>query len=253
MIIFESLEIERFRNIKHARFEDLRDLNIIIGPNNCGKTNLLEVISRITELSCGVAYPYICEECQKFKAELAHTLNIKGIYLSLKTEDFYLRNTGQEMKLSFLLSQVEITRLVPRVLEKQRENLGFKDGSQMPCRSIKSEIVMRNEKGNSVLYGEHLSPFIHEDIIQEIKNALIYCPEGRLQSYKEKGFAEYVKERKLSGTQKRRWIDFLSRVIDPRIDDERYENLLIKLDGENFETEISKQGSGVSKCISRRN
>jgi len=38
MIIFETIEIWNFRNIKHVKLEGLKDLNIFIGPNNCGKT-----------------------------------------------------------------------------------------------------------------------------------------------------------------------------------------------------------------------
>jgi predicted ATP-dependent endonuclease of OLD family len=153
------------------------------------------------------------------------------------------------MKISFLLNEEEINRLVPATLKKQRDKLGLRQNSKIICEYIKDEIVMKNKEGESTLYAEHLSPFIEEGIIDEIKKSILYCPEKRLQSYKGKEFAEYIRERQLSIAQKRKWIDFLQKVIDPKIDDERYERLIRKIDGEDFETEISKQGSGVRSLI----
>lgn len=43
-------------------------------------------------------------------------------------------------------------------------------------------------------------------------------------------------------------VDFL-KIVDPRIDDERYENLIMKIDNEDFETSIIEQGSGVRSLI----
>jgi AAA15 family ATPase/GTPase len=246
MIIFKNIEIENFRNIKHIKLEDLRDLNILIVPNNCGKTNFLEFISLMSGLSYGTAYPYLCTSCQSF---MKSTQGIIGIYLYLTTEDFYLGSAKRKMKISFLLNEEEINRLVPATLKKQRDKLGLRQNSKIICEYIKDEIVMKNKEGESTLYAEHLSPFIEEGIIDEIKKSILYCPEKRLQSYKGKEFAEYIRERQLSIAQKRKWIDFLQKVIDPKIDDERYERLIRKIDGEDFETEISKQGSGVRSLI----
>jgi predicted ATPase len=246
LIIFKNIEIENFRNIKHIKLEDLKDLNILIGPNNCGKTNFLEFISLINALSYGRAYDYLCPSCQRFKESVQ---GIIGIGLSLNDEDFYLKDVKKGMEVSFLLNEEVINELVPNTLEKQRDKLGLKQNSIAPCNSIGNKIVMKNKVGYSVLYAEHLSPFIEEGIIDEIKKSILYCPEKRLQSYKGEEFAQYIRERQLSIAQKRKWIDFLKKVIDPKIYDERYEKLIRKIDGEDFETEISKQGSGVRSLI----
>jgi len=239
LIIFKSIIIEKFRNLKRVRLDDLKDLNILIGPNNCGKTNFLEFISTLsTRLYCGGHY--LCEECEKFRKDE----DFDAIYVSLSDEDFYLRDPSRGMKVTFLLNEEQVNELVPNLLAKQRKKLKINR-----CRSVKDEIVLENEETNTVLYGKHCSPFVHKDIVEEIKRSILYCPERRLQSYKEKGFAQYVRERRLRGAQKRRWIDFLKKVVDPRINDERYENLIRKVDGEDFETEISKQGSGVRSLV----
>jgi len=41
--MLEKIEIENFRNIKNLSFEPKR-INLILGPNNVGKTTLLEAI-----------------------------------------------------------------------------------------------------------------------------------------------------------------------------------------------------------------
>ena len=38
-IILKNLYIQNYRNLKEASITDFKNLNIFIGPNNCGKTN----------------------------------------------------------------------------------------------------------------------------------------------------------------------------------------------------------------------
>ena len=45
MIILKGIEIENYKNIKHANLSGLRDFNILSGPNNCGKTSILNAIN----------------------------------------------------------------------------------------------------------------------------------------------------------------------------------------------------------------
>uniref|UniRef100_A0A7V3KPS3 ATPase AAA-type core domain-containing protein n=1 Tax=candidate division WOR-3 bacterium TaxID=2052148 RepID=A0A7V3KPS3_UNCW3 len=243
MIVFKSIELKGFRNINHIRIKDLRDLNIFIGPNNCGKTNFLEFISNLSS-RLNLGGRYLCNECENFRK----SKGIESVYLSLSTEDFYLKDPSQRMEATLLLNDESVNELVPNVLAKQREKLKFNQSS--PCKSYKDEIVMEQmDTDTPLLYAEHYSPFIHEEIIKKVKESILYCQEKRLQSYKDKDFTQYIRERRLTAAQKQRWINFLQKIVDPRINDERYENLIMKIDGKDFETEISKQGSGVRSLV----
>ena len=236
MIIFREIDIKNYRNIKHAELKDLRDLNIIIGPNNCGKTNLLEFIWSFRNIASGRAYSYLCQECKEFEES---NNDIECLYLPLVSDDFYLKEPNRtKIIVSISLDEQQIDQLIPRVLKKQKEKL-----NNAPCRKISNNIVMESESQG--LLARHFSIFIHDDIIGELKGNILYCPEKRLQSYKERDFAEYVREKELRSSQKKKWVDFLSRIIDTKIDDEKYETLIRKVDGEDFETPISEQGSGV--------
>jgi len=243
MIIIKDLKIKNYRNIKNIKLSDLKDLNILIGPNNCGKTNILKLISSLRELNIDGAFHYSCEKCKKLQES---STEFKGIYLPVKHEDFYLMEAPErvKVKLEILFNREQIDDLVPRVLKKQEERLGKITTLR---HHIKDSIIM--ESSATGLYGVHFSPFIHKDIIEEIKRTILYCPEERLQNYKKKDFVDYIRERKLRASQKRRWIDFLSKIVDAKIDDERYENLIRKVNGREFETKISEQGSGVRSLV----
>lgn len=236
MMIFRDIEIKNYRNIKHAELKDLKDLNIVIGPNNCGKTNLLEFIQSLGKLELG-GCEYLCPECEDFRKSDS---DVMCLSLTPGYNDFYLKDRGTQMMVELSLDEEQINQLVPRVLKKQKEKL--KNAS---CGQSSNHIVMEKPHDAYGLNAEHFSIFIHRDIIDEIKRNILYCPERRLQNYKEKDFVEYVRERKLRSSQKRKWIDFLNKIVDAKIDDEKYENLIRKVDGVDFETPLSEQGSGV--------
>ncbi len=42
--MISSIDIKTFRGIKDLKLEELAQINILTGDNNCGKTSILEVI-----------------------------------------------------------------------------------------------------------------------------------------------------------------------------------------------------------------
>ena len=49
--MFKSIEIERFRGIRHANIEGFKQINLFFGKNNCGKSSLLESLFLVSGLS----------------------------------------------------------------------------------------------------------------------------------------------------------------------------------------------------------
>lgn len=247
MIVFKRIEVQKYRNFKHVNLENLKDLNILIGPNNCGKTNILELLHSFKELNCETDRNYLCKTCTK----LSDNTIQRGINLALSQGDFYLKKSEETMSIAFLLNEEQIEEFVPGIIKRQRGQLQMRrdDVKITPCNQIRDEVVLENLKGRATLVGKHISPFIHEGIIEEIAKFILYCPDQRLQIYKEKNLKDYIRDQKLRSSQKRRWLHFLQTIIDPRIDDERYEDLIIKVNGEDFETAISEQGSGVRSLV----
>jgi AAA15 family ATPase/GTPase len=58
-----KIDIERFRGFPKLRIEDFKDLNLIVGKNNCGKTSILEAIF----LSIGVSNPILAINIDGFR------------------------------------------------------------------------------------------------------------------------------------------------------------------------------------------
>lgn len=231
MIIIKSLEIRNYR-IKHAHLQNLSDLNIIIGPNNCGKTSILNIISLLSQLSS--VQIFACNECQN----LALTIHISAIQCPLAPNDKYIPNKNEEFELSFSFNEEEVEKLVPGVLDIMREQI------QTKCAHCVDDVNMR---GANTPATEHISPFIHPDIIEEIRRLVLFCPEQRLDTYRGRNLPEYISDKKFSGAQGRRWDKFVRDLIEARlIDHNPYTlNLIKNVQGVEFETPLMQQGSGI--------
>ena len=96
MIIFDSIEISNFRNIQHSNLKGLKDINIFIGPNNCGKSNFLEAIKRFDNIESSKGGRCTCKPCQivmnnNFINEFLAALNINDVYekITYKGKEFW--------------------------------------------------------------------------------------------------------------------------------------------------------------------
>lgn len=49
--MFNSIEISRFRGIRHSKVDGLKRINLFFGKNNCGKSSLLDAVFLISGLS----------------------------------------------------------------------------------------------------------------------------------------------------------------------------------------------------------
>ncbi len=54
--LIKSIEIEGFRSLRHVRL-DLRPLNVLIGPNQSGKTNILDALDFLAQAVQGKLSP----------------------------------------------------------------------------------------------------------------------------------------------------------------------------------------------------
>lgn len=199
---------------------------------------MLRFIQSLGALEFDSSESYLCPKCKELGKENS---DIFCLSLNLSYDDYYLKDQKlTETIVSFLFDEEAINRLVPRILDKQKEKL--KTNS---CGEINNSIIMERPHEAWSCIAKHFSIFIHSDIIEEIKRNILYCPEQRLHSYNEKGFEDYIREKELRSSHKKKWIDFLNKIVDAKIDDEKNERLIRKLDDADFETSLLEQGSGV--------
>ena len=240
MIILKEIEIENYKNIKYANLCGLRDLNILIGPNNCGKTSLLNAINVLSELEfgSGLIYPH-CSKCDK-ACRLSD--DIIGFRYQLKTKESYLDKKNTEI--SFFFNEDEIEKQVPGVLEKQIELLSKTDAD------YKKELILKSHsKHDGNLIGEHISIFANKDILNNIKKSILFCPDERLREYKGKILKDHIKNKRFDGDEFEKWVNFLRELVDHRIVTHRYEDLVRIVGDERFTTAIEEQGSGVRSLV----
>lgn len=240
MIILKGIEIENYKNIKHANLSGLRDFNILIGPNNCGKTSLLNTINVLSAIGfdTGWGYPH-CSKCKKAYdsndnlIEFARPLEPKESYLDEK-------NT----RISFSFNEDEIKKQVPGVLEKQIKLLSETDAD------YRKELILKSHGNyNGSLIGEHISIFANKDILNNIKKSILFCPDGRLREYKDKPLKDHIADKHFDGDEFKKWVDFLRELVDPKILTNRYEDLVRIVGDERFTTTIEEQGSGVRSLV----
>lgn len=236
--IITGIRVENYRQLRSAKLEGLADLNIFIGPNNCGKTSVLLAIEILSRIDVG-AYPFSCKTCAQLPAE---KLELTNAFAPVPREDHYLREAP--VTLSYSLNETIIDELVPGIPKRLRESLR----SAVPGHDF-STITFRGPIGLGTVM-EHASIFSHRYILDEIKRSVLFLPEERLQSYKNKSFTDYLKEKNFRGAQLQKLTKFLSELIDPAISDFTSSFQLIRhLEKKEFTTNFQEQGSGVRSML----
>ena len=119
MHLLKSIELENYLNIKHAKLEDLKDLNIIIGPNNCGKTSLLRAVNLLSRAQFDRRAPtHDCKICEQAFQKYG---DIQVARISIAEREKYLTKTN--VKVIFDYDASEIERVLPEISERQKNIL----------------------------------------------------------------------------------------------------------------------------------
>ena len=74
MLKLQKIEIENYGNLQKVGLKGLRQLNILIGPNNSGKTHILRAINKLNEIDVERA-EWKLERDEKFLRQYKTTLN----------------------------------------------------------------------------------------------------------------------------------------------------------------------------------
>ena len=91
VVIIEKLEINEFKNIEREPI-DFGDFNIIIGPSNVGKSNILRAISISSKTTGGIVetlsdHIFLCDVCTKIKSEISSHVEFRGVGYDLEKYD----------------------------------------------------------------------------------------------------------------------------------------------------------------------
>ena len=112
MILIQELSLENYRNIKTLDLKNLKHLNILVGPSDCGKTNLLRAIEYASKLQYGHK-SLLCKECEN-KAD-----QIESAGLLVSPDDSYLRKDSISIKIQFNEKELEKLKIPRKRIRKE--------------------------------------------------------------------------------------------------------------------------------------
>jgi len=235
MILINRIEIRNIKCNPKATLDDLLDFNIIIGPNNCGKTSILETISSLSDFSPNIRLS--CDQCEKIRAR--SSLDTRK--LPFDYEDIYLRGKNKQRKPYLRISFNE--NVCSEIYTESFD--GFSqinmDHLQDPSKHLFGDLIFT---GNTELIQEHLSPFNFSNGFDKLSSSILYCPEGRLQTYKNKPIKDYIIQKKLRGSILRTWSQFIASIVDPKVEDYTQDlDIVLNLE-DTYSDNLENQGSG---------
>jgi energy-coupling factor transporter ATP-binding protein EcfA2 len=235
MRIIQTLIANNYR-IRHIRLEDLRDLNIIIGPNNCGKSSILEIIELLNNLSAS-DHRYKCPQCESAKRLPTQ----HGLATSFNVQAKRLRK--EKIDVTFTLFKEKVESLFAKDILDQllKAFLAYPD-------HVQAGFTLVEGKAQQLL-SDHIFPYP----LKEVKGQLLKvlrCPEERLQTYKGTDITSYIRDQKIRANIMQEWLSITRRICDPRIETYNTTSLdFVRKTEEEFDTPITEQGSGVRSLI----
>jgi AAA15 family ATPase/GTPase len=118
MHLLQEIEINNFLNLKHARLESLKDLNVIIGPNNCGKTSVLRGINLLQRISFGRwGESFDCAIC---KSVYDSTDSLLSLSAKIDERERFLNRHNPQITFTFDVEEIE--RTLPHLI-KERDKI----------------------------------------------------------------------------------------------------------------------------------
>ena len=94
MIFLKNIYIQNYKTIKNSTLKGFGDLNIFIGPNNSGKTSILNSINFLQDIEVLKDSSFSCELCRGLSEEERNkfeNLEIFSVGCNISSNDQYLR------------------------------------------------------------------------------------------------------------------------------------------------------------------
>ncbi len=263
MIILNSVELTNFCSVKGGTLKGFKSLNIIYGPNNCGKTSFLKSISLLNTLNISPSINFSSIEKSRLLGGWNSGLERKeyplcGIQLALNSEQVYLKGK-RNLKIRYELNKDLINEVVKRSsLPFEPDQFTSLIRHVYPKKSIdlneefKEEefysINLEKEGAQNYALAANVSLLNFLETGTKLQN-VIFCDDLRIDSYKGTSLTDYITKKRLSGEQARKLISFIKDIIDPNIIDYKPPFNLLKSELSDFESTIQEQGSGVRSLI----
>lgn len=252
MITLRSIEIKNYKCIKHTHLINLKDINIIIGPNNSGKTAILNAINILNKLVVGNGFDYLDKESQGIKTVCNDSqkkeFEIYGVLYQSHNSEWF--NRKELLEITYELESSLFGQELQNGYDKILNKINYEDKkptlynhfiSIMDERLSKLTIKAKTENKPNC-FAVYINPFSIKESFEK-KPPIILIDDNRLQQYKDKDPREYITKLNLASNILRKWLQILTKIVDKRIID--YNTNLELIKENDFITSIIEQGSGV--------
>lgn len=245
MVLLKEVTVRKYRKVRHATLKGLSALNILIGPNNCSKTSLLEAVNSLSKLS--EIGQFLCPTCKSQRLEKAYPIGV-----SVRERDSYLGKGHIELLFSF--DEKALAGVVgTHAMQNWKKNLSKAVGDS---HWDFSKLLLKQPKKETTypLSSEHLSILSRSDFMGELRRLILYCPERRLSRYKdEDSITEFVKKRskeeEVSSGEARKILERINEIVGSEIIDYKPFTWELVEGKEEYKTTVENQGSGVRSLI----
>jgi len=246
MIILKELQIKNFRNIENVSLKGLKDLNIIIGPNNCGKTSILQCINLLSKISnTDISGNYLDgEKIISFSLINDHLQSCKFLTpnLQIPSDESYLRTNRIEISYYFNPELVDTTNKVKESSKEINDEIllildgkiiigdssSIKDISKeykeylggLFDKDNKYKLTIKQSENSQSALSTHLSLVLIKEVFEEIINDKILLVEDkRIERYKGTPLREYIGNKNLPSKVFNELIEFMQSIVDSQIKD----------------------------------
>jgi predicted ATPase len=261
MIILDSFDIKNYKNLKRISVNNLKDINIFIGPNNSGKSSILQSIGNLSEVKFE-PYSFDCSECTNaINNGLQSTFN--SFAYPAVNNDSHLGLNLFEIKFNFNEKWInsfndELIKNFDQVITKRIKELNRQGKLPDATRAQFNHLIKINKEFPYQLYikqsrfgnglGAHLSRFNLKSLTNSFTSNIVHINDSRLSSYKDVKIADYVKNSGLTATNFSILKDNLKSIVDPKIIEIRPGDGHVELNNNYFDS-INNQGSGIRSLV----
>lgn len=269
MIFLSKISLYNFRNIKKVTLDRLSDINIFIGPNNIGKTNILKSISVLSQFEISSSEyserldpPNIREQWNRSNVDSDKRMNWLVCNLSKAKLDDLSREVEivYDFNVSFfkdLLNSgdVKLNSLIEKFGKFNQSNnpkpIGdFSDKIEEMLKYLEEKGIykLKIKKYDNLLRNTNFSAWAIGNFSIKLTNSIILCEEERLKTYKGKTIDKDFADRSFQTQDINEIFTKLNFIVDPGINDFRPTSSRFVLES-GYESTVDEQGSGTRSML----
>ena len=158
MAYFEKLQIDRYRGIRALKIDELKNVNLVVGDNNCGKTSVLEAI-QLLRTSGNLANVYRIAR-QRDSIAINNANSIFDNFICMFPKD---RDEKCEISVSGVCNDTDISFEL-----KGQKNRILLDTKELSARRIRSSDIPSGEIETDVFEGDIRLVFGDEEKVNKV-------------------------------------------------------------------------------------